>query len=189
MTGDAGVALLERAINYALGTVAAVTPESMTRPTPCGDWDLGMLLRHLNESLAALHEGIAAGRIALGPAADRGEVSDPAQAFRDLACRLLGAWAGTGSPDRAIAVADCPLTTNVVAGVGAIEIAVHGWDISRACGHRRPVPHALAADLLPICPLLVTDDARPTLFAAPVAVPRSAGPSDRLVSFLGRDPS
>ena len=40
----------------------------------------------------------------------------------------------------------------MVAVTGAIEITVHGWDISVACGARRPVPPGLAAVLLPIAP-------------------------------------
>jgi len=48
-----GARLLEPSINYALGVVQAVTPELLSRPTPCREWDLRMLLRHASESLAA----------------------------------------------------------------------------------------------------------------------------------------
>jgi uncharacterized protein (TIGR03086 family) len=71
---------------------------------------------------------------------------------------------------------------------GAIEIAVHGWDISQACGTRRPIPDPLAATLLRIAPLLIPDTGRDPLFGPPVPVPPRAGPGDRLVAFLGRDP-
>ena len=36
-------------------------------PTPCGEWDLRMLLRHASESLTAFGEGIEAGRVGLRP--------------------------------------------------------------------------------------------------------------------------
>ena len=71
---------------------------------------------------------------------------------------------------------------------GAIEITVHGWDISVACGSRRPVPPDLAALLLPIAPLFITPGARAGLFADPVPVPGRACPGDQLVAFLGRQP-
>ena len=35
-----GVGLLERAINYTLGTLHAVTDAEMSAPTPCRSWDL-----------------------------------------------------------------------------------------------------------------------------------------------------
>jgi uncharacterized protein (TIGR03086 family) len=184
------VGLLERAIGYALGSVAAVAPRSLSRPTPCADWDLRALLHHVNDSLAALYEAADTGRIGPDPAADDGAglAADLAATFRDRARRLLGAWTSAGRHHRVIAIVDRPLLANLVAGAGAIELAVHGWDISWACGQRRPIPPALAGELLTICPLLVTQATRHPQFAAPVAVPPMASASDRLVAFLGRCP-
>jgi hypothetical protein len=76
----------------------------------------------------------------------------------------------------------------MAAAAGAIEITVHGWDISAACGSRRPVPPDLAALLLPIAPLFITPGSRAGLFADPVPVPGRACPGDQLVAFLGRQP-
>ena len=88
-----GVRLLEPSISYALGAVQAVTPELLSRPTPCREWDLRMLLRHASESLAAIAEGIETGWVGLDPAAEHGDLAaDPARAFRDRADRLLDAW-------------------------------------------------------------------------------------------------
>jgi uncharacterized protein (TIGR03086 family) len=185
-TGGAG--LLEQAVGYALGAVQAVTPPLLARPTPCREWDLRALLRHLNDSLAVLQEGIDARRVGLDPAAgpeDLAAAADPAQTFRDRAGRLVGAWSGAGGH---IAIADLPLEAGVVASAGAVEIAVHGWDVAQACGHPRPVPHELATELLRLCPLLVAGAGRYPLFAAPVPVAADACPSDRLVAHLGRNP-
>jgi uncharacterized protein (TIGR03086 family) len=184
------VGLLERAIGYALGSVAAVAPGLLSRPTPCSDWDLRALLRHVNDSLAAVCEGLDTGRIGPDPAADTGDglAGDLAATFRDRARRLLGAWTSAGRHDRLIAIIDRPLPASVVAGTGAIELAVHGWDISRACGQHRPIPPTLAGDLLTICPLVVTEVTRHPQFAAPIAVSPLASASDRLVAFLGRRP-
>jgi hypothetical protein len=71
---------------------------------------------------------------------------------------------------------------------GAIEIAVHGWDISRACGQHRPIPDALAASLLAVAPLLIPETGRYPLFSPPVTATAQAGPGDRLVAYLGRKP-
>ncbi|MQA84021.1 MAG: TIGR03086 family protein [Streptosporangiales bacterium] len=186
-----GVGLLERAIGYAFPAVEAVTPECLACPTPCRSWDLRMLLHHVNDSLAALYEGMDTGRVGLGLAADDDgdPTTDPAQTFRERAARLLGAWTGVERHEPLIAIADLSLTKSIVTGAGAIEIAVHGWDISQACGHHRPLPYELAVDLLKICPLVVPDNARHSLFAAPITMSAFACPSDRLVAFLGRDPS
>jgi uncharacterized protein (TIGR03086 family) len=197
--------LLEPAISYALVTVQAVTPELLSHPTPCRGWNVGMLLRHAIESLAALQEGIDARRIGLKPGPDD-PAGDPAALFRDRAGRFLSAWThiaqtaqteaartGTAQPGaddcpETIAIADRRLTLGLMTGVGALEMAVHGWDLSRACGHCRPIPGPLATSLLHISPLLVPRTGRAPLFGPPVTVPPMATPSDQLVAYLGRDP-
>jgi len=63
---------------------------------------------------------------------------------------------------------------------------VHGWDVARACGVDRPLPAALAVELLDLLPLVVGDADRPRRFAEPVDVPLHARPSTRLLAALGR---
>jgi uncharacterized protein (TIGR03086 family) len=181
--------LLTAAVGYALRAAGPVTPQLMSCPTPCQGWDLRMLLRHGAESLAALREGITAGQVCLHAGPETPEVlADPAAEFRTRAVALLGACDGAaGHP--LISVAGRCLPLGLAAGVGALEIAVHGWDISRACGCREPVPGPLATQLLEIGPLLVPREGREPLFAAPVAIDPGRGLSDRLAAWLGRDPA
>lgn len=87
-----------------------------------------------------------------------------------------------------MAIGDRELTTSLVVMAGAVEIAVHGWDISMACGAAEPIPSGLASDLLPIAALLTPRGARAGLFADPVHVSERAEPGDLLVAFLGRHP-
>lgn len=184
-----GARLLKPSISYALGAVLAVTPELLSRPTPCRGWDLRMLLRHASESVAAIGEGIEAGRVGLDPAAEDGDLAaDPARAFRDRAGQLLDACTGPGYRRQVIEIAGCPLAASVMAAAAALEVAVHGWDISRACGQHQPIPPALATSLLAIAPALVPRTGRHPLFAAPVTIPATASPSHRLAAFLGRTP-
>lgn len=182
-----GVALLERAINYALGGLVLITPESLSHPTPCRRWDLRDLLGHMDDSLLALHEAIDLGHVDLRGADVGVPAADPVRALRDRACLLLGAWTNAGGGE-SISIAGYPLTTGVVAGAGALEIAVHGWDVARACGRERPIPESLAEEMLHLAPLFVTGADRPARFAEPVEVPPGAGPGDRLLAFLGRTP-
>jgi uncharacterized protein (TIGR03086 family) len=185
-----GARLVEPSISYALGAVVAITPELLSRRTPCRDWDLRMLLRHASESLATIAEGLETGRVGLDPSTEDGDLAaDPARAFRDRAGRLLDAWTSPGRQGQVIEIAGCPLEASVMAGAAALEVAVHGWDISRATGQRQPIPLALATGLLAMAPLLVPRAGRHPLFAAPVTVPATACPSDQLAAFLGRAPT
>jgi hypothetical protein len=85
-------------------------------------------------------------------------------------------------------IGDLPLPAIAMECAGAIEIAVHGWDVSQACGHNRPIPDALAASQLAIAPLIIPETGRHPLFSPPVTVTARAGPGDRLVAYLGRNP-
>jgi uncharacterized protein (TIGR03086 family) len=179
----AGVAVLERAISYALGSLSLVTPAQLARPTPCARWDLRNLLHHFNDSMAALQEAADYGRVAITSCPDSDSVIPE---VRNRAVRLLGAWtnAAGAAPVR---VGAAPLTAPIVAGAGAIEVTVHGWDVAQACGTPRRIPDELADELLDLAILLIRTPDRPGRFAAPrrIADP-AAPPSTRLLAFLGR---
>lgn len=181
-----GVGLLERSIGYTLGSLHLVRGGALDVPTPCREWSLRGLLEHLYDSLGSLTEAVEDGAVELAPSFDAG--ADPVAGARSRAARLLGAWTAAGVPDRT-SVAGRPLATRIVAATGALEIAVHGWDVARACGRDHPIPDELAAELLRFAPLVVTDADRPSRFAPPAPVSPAAPPGCRLVAFLGRDPS
>jgi uncharacterized protein (TIGR03086 family) len=181
--------LLEQAISYAARSALDVTPALLPRPTPCRGWNLDMLLAHASESLAALHDATITGHVALiPPAPDRDLAADPARTFRDRAGQLLAARANAARRHQVPDIGDLPLPAIAIECAGAIEITVHGWDISQACGQHRLIPDALAASLLAIAPLLIPETGRHPLFGPPVMTAAQAGPGDRLVAYLGRKP-
>jgi uncharacterized protein (TIGR03086 family) len=193
-------ALLAGAISYALGVCALVAPGEMSLPTPCADWDLSMLLGHLSDSMADLETAIRTGHLDLDLDLERPPsgttdpdpaAGDPIETLRDRAAELLCATYCFGGPERFVAVGGLPIPAGLVACTGAVEIAVHGWDVSTARGSAgyggvHPIPAALATRMLGLCPLLVAG--REGLFAVPVEVPAQASPGDRLVGYLGRYP-
>lgn len=182
--------LMAMAIRYTLGSLSYVTPASLSGPTPCAAWDLAALLAHVSDSLAALHDAVATGCVSLEPAAQTQAI--PADglvaALRAQAAQLLAASAASGA-DRPVAIADRRLAGRTMAAVGAVEIAVHGWDIAEACHCRRPIPPALATSILAVVPLVVTEVTRGFQFAAPVVPAPHATPGDRLLALLGRNPA
>jgi uncharacterized protein (TIGR03086 family) len=197
MAGQAGAAcapsgataLLAGAISYALAACVQVTPGEMALPTPCADWDLEALLAHLAASMADLEAAIRTGHLDLDPgqpAAPDVDDDDPVEVLRDRAANLLFACYAHHSRDRFVLVGGLPLPAGIVACTGAVEIAVHGWDVAAARGRGGPIPPALATRMLRLSPLLVTG--REGLFAAPVQVPAQASPGDQLVAYLGRSP-
>jgi uncharacterized protein (TIGR03086 family) len=186
------LALLERAIGYTRLQLQVVTPAMLCRPTPCVDWALADLLEHMSESLDALIEAADLGEVALAHGARQsGDVEhassvDVVDRLRERACSLLAAWSAMAH-DQEVTVGDRALSSSLLACAGALEVAVHGWDVSQTTGAREPIPAALARDLLSWADVLVTDADRPVRFDHPLPGP-SVGPSSRLLRMLGREP-
>ena len=204
-TLSGAVELLAGAISYMLAVCAPIGAAELTLPTPCPDWNLAMLLGHLCQSMADLETALRTGRLDLDLEEPAGRAGgDPVEALRDGAAQLLCAGYCYGGPECFVAVGGLPMPAGLVACTGAVEIAVHGWDVSAAraragcaragCARagcdggisRAPIPAMLATPMLRLSPLLVAG--REGLFAVPVEVPAQASPGDRLVSYLGRNP-
>jgi uncharacterized protein (TIGR03086 family) len=197
MSGQSGATgLLAGAISYALAACALIRPGEMTLPTPCPDWNLAALLGHLGDSMADLETAIRTGCLDLDhPRGPAGE--DPVDAVREQAAQLLCAAYCYAGPESFVMIGGLPMPAGLVACTGAVEIAVHGWDVTAALARAgcagagrssgEPIPAALATRLLRVCPLIVAG--RENLFAVPVTVPAQASPGDQLVGYLGRDPA
>jgi uncharacterized protein (TIGR03083 family) len=175
-SASAVIGLMERAITYALEATDDLPAGSSYWPTPCREWDLRMLLDHLGCSTAMLEQTLLAG------------APQPVAPLRDrmLRDRMLG-LPGLLTRRLPLTVEGCPIGAVAVAAAGALEFAVHGWDINQACGRQRRIPAPLAVELLTVAPLVVPQE-RGSLFEQPVGVGPSAAVDERLVAFLGRDP-
>ena len=105
-----------------------------------------------------------------------------------MRCETAPGPADSGDIAGTVSIGGCPMAVHLLSCTGAVEIAVHAWDVGQSCGGRWPIPEPLAGLLLPAAVALVCDDERPGLFAAPVRVPAAASAGDRLAAFLGRAP-
>jgi uncharacterized protein (TIGR03086 family) len=178
------VALLERAIDYTRIALSGVRADLLDDPTPCSGWDLRMLLEHMNDGLAAFTEAGDLGTVDLRPLARQPEAHRLVESLRLRACSALGAWSAQHG-DEPIAVGGVLLDAGVLAGAGALEITVHGWDVAQACGLDHPIPASLADALLDVAVDLVSDGDRATRFG-PARISVSGDPAEALLAFLGR---
>lgn len=176
--------LLERAVGYTRGCLQLAHPSLLDARTPCADWDLRALLRHMDDSLQAFTEAASVGYVDPLPAVHEGTAA-VLDRLRARACSLISAWAREPVSAQ-VSVGGHRIDTDLVAAAGALEVAVHGWDVARACAVDRPIPDALAEQLLRVVPWIVTATDRPSRFGAPVEVSPHAGAGDRLLAALGR---
>ncbi|QNN54374.1 maleylpyruvate isomerase N-terminal domain-containing protein [Nocardioides mesophilus] len=206
-------ALLERAVGYTRGCLALVGGVPPHAATPCASWDLAALLRHMDDSLAAFTEAAELGYVHLGQPSPspadagggstggtaggtaHGTAGGPVHgtasgtaasvaALKGRACALLAAWAAGAAP--AVLVGSAPIRSDLLAAAGSLEIAVHGWDVSVACGAPRPIPDPLARALIEVADLLLDGRTGEGRFAPALDVPPGADASTRLLARVGR---
>jgi uncharacterized protein (TIGR03086 family) len=177
------VAVLDSAVTWTADCLQLARTSPLDVPTPCADWDLGQLLVHMEDSLVALEEAAEQGHVrdavlhsGKGPSVDR---------VIRLGCGMRAAWHArlTSAP---IGISDLRLGRDTTVLVGALEVAVHGWDVARATGQDRRIPEDLAVRLYDVALAVVTPEERGTRFAPVVEVPPSAPRSTRLLAHLGR---
>lgn len=181
---------------------ARVTPADLTRPTPCGGWDLRALLEHMTGQ----DRGFAAAVRAAGHGSD---VEASAFAPRPLGpSPVADVAAGLDEVEAAFAEAsrregpvllaefDARLPLPVVAGMHLVDTLVHGWDVAAALDTQAAYGAALDPDVLAaalaVAEQIPDDEAREAPgapFGRAVAAPADASVWTRILCLLGRDPA
>ncbi|CAN5659962.1 hypothetical protein BH11ACT8_BH11ACT8_20130 [soil metagenome] len=177
------IELLDRALAYTRGALLGVHARDLSRPTPCAGWDLDALLAHMDDALDAFTEA-AGGRVA---APGVRSLAVRVETLQAKACALQGAWSTPGATEP-VRLGSATMSPTRLALAAALEIAVHGWDVTRATGGRRALPDDLARRLMPVAADLVADVDRRRHFAPPLPARPGSGGAEDLLAFLGRDP-
>ena len=176
--------LLERALGWTRGVLVDVRDDQAAARTPCAGWTLLDLLRHMVDSLSALAEAATGSVAATATTADRAAGPEElARSLCGLGCTVLGDWVRADA--RPVELGVGHLHRTVLTGVGALEVAVHGWDVARSCGSTAELPPTLAAGLLPVAARRVGPDDRPGAFG-PAVTPAGTDPVSLLLAHLGR---
>jgi uncharacterized protein (TIGR03086 family) len=173
-TPTESVVVLSRALDQAGDVLAAVHADQLTRPTPCGDWDVAQLIDHLVNAPVRFLE-MARGEKPDWSAEPRPVTGDWVTGFRSNADDLIHHWHQAG------AGADAGQVDWQIA-----EIAVHTWDVARATGQSPPLVPEVAERGLAFMSSMLTPENRGQAFAPAVQVPDDAPVYDRLAAFAGR---
>lgn len=183
--------LVARAVDQVEAIVATVGPADRDRPTPCPSMPLGELVSHVVGGLGGFAD-VAEGRpLQFGPGPDiPADAAGRDAALRTAADRMLAGFGAPGMLDRTFDMPWGPTTGAQLMGFELIELVTHGWDLARAMGHDPAIVPDLAEAALAGAQMWLDDSVRtPQMFGAEVPVDRAASALDRLVGFLGRNPS
>jgi uncharacterized protein (TIGR03086 family) len=171
------------AVRATLPLVAGLTPSDLTLPTPCTDWDLGMLLTHMTVQ----HRGFAAA--AAGRSADWSlpALADPVRAYEDAVDLVLDSFADPKVLTREFALPEISTTRtfpgSMAIGFHLVDYVVHGWDVAQSTGRPfQPSSEVLDATL----PLAQAVPPQSPAFAPALPVPPDADPLTEILLRLGR---
>ncbi|WP_369251350.1 TIGR03086 family metal-binding protein [Streptomyces sp. R41] len=191
MSNVEGIELLTRAHTYLREVVAAVPEGAWGSPTPCGDWTVRQVLNHARLDQQAYGAAITG---AGWPDSDPFQPADALDADAPTVLdKVLRDVADTYAPLPAdaeeVATPLGPLPLRLAAAAGAMDAAVHAWDIAVATGQDAPLDEELAEGIWAAAERLA-DHLRNSfgVFAPAREVPEGHSRAEALLAFLGRDP-
>lgn len=172
--------------------VRNVKPDQLANPTPCTEFDVRKLVNHLlfwGPSLV----GAARKEPATLPAATESDVDlvgeDWAADLVAHAERAVAAWeepaAWTGTTQMG---GPTELPAELVGGMIAGELVVHGWDLARATGQRPEWDEDLLRYVHGEIDRSAELGRSMGVFGPEVPVPATASTLDRTLGLAGRDP-
>jgi uncharacterized protein (TIGR03086 family) len=168
-----------------------VSPEQMSGPTPCGEFDTRTLINHwvlyTSHGLEhrALRKPLAEELIA------RDFVAEPdwADAYGAQLRRAVAAWAAPQAWEGEVDLGGgSMMPAPEIAAMVLKEMVVHGWDVAKATGQEYHASPELGAAIEGIVARYAEIFREYRGFAEPVAVPEGAPALERALAMSGRDP-
>lgn len=165
--------------------LGAVTDAQWAAPTPCAEWDVRALVRHVVDVHGMM---LAPAGRSLGPAPTVDD--DPHAAFRAARADVEAVL-----DDPAVAATEFDGVfgrTTVAATIDrflGVDLVVHGWDLARATGQDEAIAPDEVDRVLAFIDEVGTATMRQYGAIGPeVPVPDGATPQERMLCLLGRDP-
>lgn len=170
--------------------VQAIGPQDWAAPTPCSEWTVRDLVRHLVYEQLWVPDLLAGASVAeIGDRFDGDQLGDdPVARWRETSRAARRAWLRPGALRRVVHLSRGPTPGEQYCWEMAADLAVHGWDLARALGTDDDIGDDLAVTLLRVVEPVAFLWQGLGIFAPPVPVPADAGPQERLVALLGREP-
>ncbi|GAA1868959.1 TIGR03086 family metal-binding protein [Pseudonocardia ailaonensis] len=173
------------ALDWAATVVGGVREDQRGLPTPCPEFDVDGLTRHL---VGTVHKIALIGAGTQDPQALPATIGPDEDPLAELAAAredMEGIWAAADVLEREVA-APWGRTPGRLALWGYVnELLVHTWDVAVSTGQHAEGPAEGSELALAIATTLVPAEREGFPFAPPVAPAVDAGPTERLANWSG----
>jgi uncharacterized protein (TIGR03086 family) len=159
-------------------------------PTPCSEWTVRDLVRHIVGEQLWVPDLLAGKTVAeVGDKFD-GDVleDDPMHAWTESSQAARGAWLQPGTLVTVVHLSFGDIDGAEYCWQMTTDLTVHGWDLATALGLEAGIGDELATTVLGYVEPQIDQWRGTPMFGDPVAVPDGADPQSRLVAMLGRQP-
>lgn len=182
------ISLLESVMGKTADVMTGVHDDQWSQPTPCPDYDVRGLVRHMAGWVGVFAAAANGERFEGDPSSYQGD-SGAADDLRAATDRMLAGWR-SGGLDRSVPMMGGEQPASMVLNMTLMEYVGHGWDLATATGQPAPYTEDEAAETLRraqgTLPSQYRGEGKP--FGEIVPVPDDAPAIDRLAGFLGRHP-
>ena len=167
--------------------VAAVTPDQLSKPTPCADWDVRALLNHTIGGVYMFDDAAQEKEFDMSRFGGDLLGTDPADNYEQAAGRLEKTVRRPGVLDRTWTMPFGGTPGQIAISIATVECLQHGWDIARATGQDAQFDPELTEAAMQAAQLFPPDITRqPGVFGPEMECDVAAPLEDRLAAFLGR---
>lgn len=166
------VAALEEAFARTGQVIANISPDQMSNPTACTEWDVAEVLEHTTGVIGAFSGAVGGAAPAEGASFD--ELANGAmQGWRSFDLDSSIDFPQPGTPGQA------------VAAIQLMDMLGHTWDLAKATGQNTEFSPELSEAAMAAAQMIVSDELREGRFGPAVDAP-DASPTDQFAAFLGR---
>lgn len=192
---DANLTVVDRLLLLRMGQaefsmrVARIADSDWSHPTPCPDWTVADLLRHMIDEHRWAPPLLAGDDVdtARGNVAEVGADEDLITAWLEASTASSDAFGVDGALDANVNLTrGSTPATDYIAEMTS-DLAVHGWDLGRAIGDNAQLPDSLAGPTWEWFREHGAELGDSGMFGVPVVVDADASYTDRLVGLAGRD--
>lgn len=158
--------------------VSGVPGHRWDAPTPCPEWDVHALVRHI-----VIGNVMDTSALLSRPPTHRALLAG----YDETAAAMVDAFRDPAAADRMVEVPFGRVSGLMALHLRLTELLVHGWDLARATGQEADFPAEVVEQEIGFTARALAgmpEQRRP--FAPSVAVAPAAGPLARLVATLGR---